>query len=173
MKSIFLHKALLYSSIACLALTPFSQPSKKVVKQVQEVFNQESILFNSIHIDANSTTHISLEADTYYRLMVNDSLIGYAVIDKAPSKTALFDYLIITDQNLTVLRSRVITYREEYGGAIGSYRWLKQFIGKKYDSDFNDIAAISGATISVRSMKNAVQESLEKLHQLKSNHLIP
>ncbi len=158
------------SSLACLALTPLSQPSKKVVKQVQATFDIETIDFTPIVVDHSS---ITLEENTYYKLSVQDSLIGYAVIDKAPSKTALFDYLVVTDKELSILRSRVITYREEYGGAIGSYRWLKQFIGKKHDSDFNDIAAISGATISVQSMKKAIIESLETLQLLQNEKIIP
>lgn len=170
MKKILLYKVVIISSIACLAMTPFMQPSKKVVKQVQDIFNLESISFKPIVLQENSS--IKIDQDTYYSLSVHDSLIGYAVIDKAPSKTAQFDYLVVTDPELSILRSRVLTYREEYGGAIGSYRWLKQFIGKKHDSDFNEIAAISGATISVQSMKKAVIENLETLHQLKTTQLI-
>jgi hypothetical protein len=129
MKSILLYKVVIISSLACLAMAPFKQPSKKVVKQVQAAFNLETIVFNPIVTDRESS--INIKTETYFRLSVQDSLIGYAVIDKAPSKTAFFDYLIVTDKDLNILRSRVITYREEYGGAIGSYRWLKQFIGKK------------------------------------------
>lgn len=169
MKSILLHKAIILSSIACLALTTLMPPSKKVVKQVQAAFEIENIKFKSIE----PSEELSIERDSFYQLSVSDSIIGYAIIDMAPSKTALFDYLIVTDIELSILRTRVLTYREEYGGMIGSYRWLKQFIGKKSDSNFNDIAAISGATISVRSMKKAVIESLEKLHQLQLKELIP
>lgn len=171
MKNILLHKVVLFSSIACLAMTPFSQPSKKVVKQVQAAFDIENISFKPIDLKGDQSFNI--QQNSYYSLVVNDSLIGYAVIDKAPSKTAQFDYLVITDKDLSIIRSRVITYREEYGGAIGSYRWLRQFIGKSHDSDFNDIAAISGATISVQSMTKAVVESLKTLNALQSKHLIP
>jgi Na+-translocating ferredoxin:NAD+ oxidoreductase RnfG subunit len=171
MKKILLYKVVLISSIACLAMTPFSQPSKKVVKQVQAAFDLDAIAFIPMLIEGEPSNNLT--EDSYYSLKVNDSLIGYAVVDKAPSKTAFFDYLVVTDKDLSIVRSRVITYREEYGGAIGSYRWLKQFIGKKPDSDFTDIAAISGATISVQSMKKAIIESLETLHKLKSQQLIP
>jgi len=55
-------------------------------------------------------------------------------------------------------------YREDRGGEIGSKRWLRQFIGKskgeflKYQKD---IAAISGATISVKSMTTEVNKILK------------
>lgn len=170
MIQLFLHKITVLSSLACLAMATITHPSKNVVKQVQAAFDIEAIDFTPI--DSKGDTTIKINQNSYYRLSVNDSLIGYAVIDKAPSKTAQFDYLVVTDSELSIVRSRVITYREEYGGAIGSYRWLKQFVGKKHDSDFNDIAAISGATISVQSMKKAIIESLQTLHQLKINQLI-
>ena len=47
---------------------------------------------------------------------------------------------------------RILTYRENYGGEISNKRWLKQFL----DREVNDVQAISGATISVESMKIAI-----------------
>jgi len=70
-----------------------------------------------------------------------------------------------------VTKSKVLIYREEYGGEIGSKRWLKQFIGKTKDDSVQhgiDIIAISGATISTQSMTKAMNELLESikiLHQ--------
>lgn len=173
MKSTLLHKVLILSSLACLAMTPLMQPSKKVVKQVEAAFDLDSIVFNPVVIDNDIAINFDLKEDTIYKLSANDNIIGYAIIDKAPSKTAQFDYLIVTDTELSIIRTRVLTYREEYGAAIGSYRWLKQFIGKTPQSEFHDIAAISGATISVRSMKKAIVESLKNLNQLKSKKIIP
>ena len=72
----------------------------------------------------------------------------------APSKTDLFDYLVLLDKDQIVLKTKIIAYREDYGGEIGSKRWLQQFNGKKSTDDLrygDNIAVISGATISVRS----------------------
>ena len=60
-------------------------------------------------------------------------VLGYAFIDKAPSKTDEFDYLVLFDENLIIKKAKVLMYREDYGGEIGSRRWLKQFIGKNAD----------------------------------------
>ena len=52
-----------------------------------------------------------------------------------------------------------MVYREDYGGEIGSKRWLSQFISKNRDSILGyeeEITKISGATISVKSMTASI-----------------
>ena len=96
-------------------------------------------------------------------------------MSKALSKTALFDYLVLLDKNLIVLKSKVLIYREEYGGEIGSTRWLKQFIGKKGGDELkygDNIVAISGATISVRSMTNAMNDLLKSIYILQNKNIL-
>ena len=107
MKSTLLHKVLILSSLACLAMTPLMQPSKKVVKQVEAAFDLDSIVFNPVVIDNDIAINFDLKEDTIYKLSANDNIIGYAIIDKAPSKTAQFDYLIVTDTELSIIRTRV------------------------------------------------------------------
>ena len=105
----------------------------------------------------------------------DEILLGYAYISKAPSKTDTFDYLILLDKNLTVIKAKVLVYREDYGGEIGSKRWLKQFIGKTQNDELkyqDNIVAISGATISVRSMTSAVNDLLHSLKILHSKQIL-
>jgi len=69
------------------------------------------------------------------------------------------------------VKSKVLVYREDYGGEIGSKRWLKQFIGKTHGDSLiygDNIVAIAGATISVRSMTQAINDvlaSIKILHE--------
>jgi len=68
-----------------------------------------------------------------------------------------------------------LIYREDYGGEIGSKRWLKQFIGKKPSDKLRyeeDIIAISGATISANSMTNAMNQFLQNLEILQTNNVL-
>jgi len=61
---------------------------------------------------------------------------------------------------------KVLIYREDYGGEIGSKRWLKQFVGKSLNDELNvgqNIKAISGATISVNAMTTAVNNVLKSV----------
>ncbi|MCH3885473.1 FMN-binding protein [Tenacibaculum aquimarinum] len=98
--------------------------------------------------------------------------MGYAYVDKAPSKTDEFDYLILLNKELIVAKTKILIYREDYGGEIGSKRWLKQFIGKTFKDTLTyeqDIIAISGATISASSMTIAVNKFLQNLAILHQN----
>ena len=67
---------------------------------------------------------------------------------------------------------KILVYREDHGGEIGSKRWLKQFIGKTLTHNLKyqkDIAAISGATISARSMTFEVNKLLKAINILHKN----
>ena len=113
--------------------------------------------------------------NNFFKIENNNQLLGYAYLAKAPSKTAQFDYLVLLDKDLVVLKTKVLIYREEYGGEIGSKRWLKQFIGKTQNDSLrygDNIIAISGATISVRSMTNAMNNLLESLKILHSKGIL-
>ena len=105
----------------------------------------------------------------FYSVSSSDQmLLGYAFLGYAPSKTDTFDYLVIFDVEFVIKNIKVLVYREDYGGEIGSKRWLRQFVGKNPDVSFDygqNIAAISGATISVQSMTRAVNSLLSDIHQ--------
>lgn len=163
--------------IVTLILMSFNvliNPGKRIEKEIRDVFQTET--FNYTHpdvpADLNSELPSRITDENFFQINSGGSLLGYAYVDKAPSKTAQFDYLVILDKDLKILRTKVMVYREEYGGEIGSRRWLKQFIGKAPGDNMNDVAAISGATISVRSMKQAVQNILDSLKILQTNNII-
>ena len=166
--------------IASLILFSFGLPknvAKKVVKEVQKVFEIESFSMDAVDVPAalNEKLPVKLTVDNFFKLIQNDALLGYAFVDQAPSKTAKFDYLVVLDADLKVIHSKVIIYREEYGGEIGSKRWLKQFLGKtggdRVDHETN-IDGIAGATISVRSMTNAMDDLLQAIEILQANEAL-
>lgn len=103
------------------------------------------------------------------------SALGYAYLGQAPSMKNVFDYLVIMQTDLQIKKAKVLIYREDYGRQIGSQRWLKQFIGARYGDVINygeEIDAISGATISAKSMTQAVKRVLETMTQLKTEKII-
>jgi hypothetical protein len=69
--------------------------------------------------------------------------------------------MVLFDETKTIKLVKVLVYRENYGGEIGSKRWLRQFIGLDKPKPF--VSAISGATISVHSIKNSINTLLTKL----------
>ncbi len=91
----------------------------------------------------------------------NKTVIGYAIVDHAYSKTRLFTFLVIFNKGGAILLARVLKYREEHGGEIKNKRWLKQFNGKDHRASFmlgDNIDAISGATLSARTITTAIQK---------------
>ncbi len=163
--------------IVAFTLTSFTDHSKKIEKKVNKEitnhFGTEEFSTEVIHISEADNNSVKSEFGKKNLLKITnaDGIMGYAYIGNAPSKTATFDYLVIFDTEYTITISKVLIYREEYGGEIGSKRWLKQFIGKTLNDEVvfpGNIDAISGATISVRSMSMALGnllESVKILHQ--------
>jgi hypothetical protein len=104
-----------------------------------------------------------------------DKLLGYAYIGEAASMKNKFDYVILFDLQLGIKKSKVLIYREDYGRQIGSQRWLKQFIGLGPNDTVaygDTVDAISGATISAKSMAAAVDGTLRSLALLKENGIL-
>ncbi len=63
----------------------------------------------------------------------------------------------------------MLSYRESHGFEICNKRWLKQFIGINIASEFeynNKVDAISGATISVNSIKSFIYQNTQYLKKL-------
>lgn len=150
---------------------------KKVTREVEKVFEITEFDMQSIEVSEalNVSLPTRLDGNNFFRLENGTSLVGYAFIDKAPSKTAQFDYLVLFDTGLKVVHSKVLIYREEYGGEIGSKRWLKQFLGKSGGDRVNcktNIDAISGATISVRSMTRSMDNLLQTIGILQKNNIL-
>ncbi|NNM22479.1 MAG: FMN-binding protein [Flavobacteriaceae bacterium] len=150
----------------------FSVPekvTKKADKVMSKFYETESLSkeFILISEDANEATSSDFGLENFFKIYDADRFLGYGYIGNAPSKTATFDYLVLFDPDFIITTSKVLIYREEYGGEIGSRRWLKQFSGKtagtpelKYNED---IIPISGATISVRSMTRAMNDLLQSI----------
>lgn len=150
---------------------------KKVKKEIGKTFNIEKFSLISIQIpsEVNASMTQKIGNENLFKIQSKDSIIGYAYVDKAPSKTDEFDYLILLNSDLIVAKIKVLIYREDYGGEIGSKRWLKQFLGLKSDDKVlyeKDIIPISGATISTTSMTRAVNSFLQNLQVLIDNKVL-
>jgi Na+-translocating ferredoxin:NAD+ oxidoreductase RnfG subunit len=166
--------------ILTLVLMSFGLPKniqKKVDKEIVKTFGVETFNFTEVKIDGEISKNLpsKFEENNFFKIEANNTLLGYAYVSQAPSKTAQFDYLVLLDKDLIVLKSKILIYREEYGGEIGSTRWLKQFIGKKSGDQLKhgeNIMAISGATISVRSMTDAMNDLLKSLRILQNQNIL-
>lgn len=150
---------------------------KKVDKLIIETFKVEEFTFTEVNIDSeiNITLPSAFGKDNLFKIEANNSFLGYAYISKAFGKVDYFDYLVLLDKDLVVLKTKILVYREDYGGEIGSRRWLKQFIGKTKNDELiygDNIAAISGATISVKVMTKAMNDLLKSLKILHQKNIL-
>ena len=175
------HKQFCFSFVlVSFLLVGFGLPKviqKRVNKEIEKTFQSSTIEMLPVIVpeEINSKLPTKITGANFFTLSEGSELLGYAFVDNAPSKTAKFDYLVIFDQDLTVIHTKVLVYREDYGGEIGSKRWLKQFLGKTGNdrvSYENNIDAISGATISVRSMTLSMDKLFQTIGQLQENKVL-
>lgn len=152
----------------------FKGLEKKIDREIRDEFEVAHYSHEGIAVSEELQQKLPsrVSEENFFRLKNGGELLGYVFLDQAPSKTAEFDYLVIFNKDLSIARTKVLVYREEYGGEIGSKRWLNQFTGKSKASELDHIAAISGATISVRSMKKAVRDILTSVEIMQSNNAL-
>ncbi len=151
---------------------------KKANKEISSFYEIKDFKMEIIEISkgTNAKTVSEFGDGNLFKIISKDKMLGYGYIGNAPSKTATFDYLVLFDENFIITKSKVLIYREEYGGEISSKRWLRQFDGKSSKSKelvYNqDIIPISGATISVRSMTLAMNDLLKSIAKLQESKSI-
>ena len=157
-------------------LVGFSVPpkmEKKIDKEISSIFSIESFQKEVISVEETlqQELSVSFQGESFQKILVDSSVIGFFYYGYAPSKTDTFDFVVIFDSEFIVKKIKVLAYREDYGGEIGSTRWLRQF------NDLNttdavtygkEIKAISGATISASSMTIAVNNLLKSLEILRN-----
>ena len=147
---------------------------KKIDKEVLSIFDISTYSKEPVFIDEeiNSTLPLKFNDNNFYNIRSDENLIGYFYYGVAPSKADVFDYVVIFDSDLIIKKIKILAYREDYGGEIGSKRWLKQFIDLSQSDNavYNkNIKGISGATISARSMTLTINKLLKSLTIINEN----
>ncbi|MBC8256015.1 MAG: FMN-binding protein [Candidatus Marinimicrobia bacterium] len=97
----------------------------------------------------------------YWTISNNDTTIAYALMDNVLGKSMPITFLILVDLDGKIMSTKVIKYREAYGGEVDNKNWLAQFTDFSDKSDYKvgkNIDGISGATISVNSLTKGVQK---------------
>jgi Na+-translocating ferredoxin:NAD+ oxidoreductase RnfG subunit len=93
-----------------------------------------------------------------WKISQNDSLIAIGLMDNVYGKAQPITFLTIFTLEGNVHSNHIIKYREEHGGQVSNKDWNKQFVGLNKSSKFDEIDGISGATISVNSIKKGVKK---------------
>jgi len=148
-----------------------------IKKEITAVFGIETYTKTPLTVlpEINETLPIKITDTNFYKIINKNEVIGYYYFGQAYGKADYFDFIVIFDKNLIVSKVKVLVYREDHGGEVGSRRWLKQFIGATTEKQLkyqDDIVGISGATISVKSMTNEVNKLFKTVHILNTKNQI-
>lgn len=154
-----------------------SRLQKKIDSAVKATYTIETYSLDSIKVTdkINKNTAAELGGDNLFKVLTGSEFVGYIYVGEAASMKKVFDYVILFNPDLTIKKSKVLIYREDYGLQIGSQRWLKQFIGLSIMDTViygETIDGIAGATISASSMTRATDEVLKTLKTLKEKELL-
>jgi len=94
---------------------------------------------------------------------------GYALIDEEMGEHLPITFAVKLSPEGVVERQEVLVYREPRGDEVRDERFRRQFVGKTARDPLSintDIVAISGATISSRSMSVGVKRALVLFDEL-------
>lgn len=153
--------ALVFSSTG-ISLNEF-YTEKQALKMVQIALKEKDVEFVAKLSVADSMDRV--EPLEIYRFKKNSGQEFYAVFARALGRYDYFDYLMAVSLEFEVEKIRVLKYRSEHGGEIKSKKWLEQF--ENYSTGElrykKEISALSGATISAKSMVADVPRVLKIL----------
>lgn len=168
---------ILLISVLLVGFSTMNRIESLIAKQIKNTFSIETYQKKAIEVtpELNKNLPIALNGVNFFQVMSEDSNLGYYYHGQAYGKADYFDFLVVLDADLIVSKVKVLVYREDHGGEIGSKRWLKQFIGISMDKEIDyekDIVGISGATISVKAMTLEVNKVLKTFNQLSKNRIL-
>ena len=147
-------------SISSFSFNPTERDWNKIEKSIKQVFDISDCNFSQLIMENNNNK------DIYFAISSNEQIVGYLVTGQANSKHRQFDFYILYSKNAIILKVEVLTYREDYGFEMCNIKWLQQFIGLDTENEFeynSRVDGISGATISVNSIKHKVFTLSNKL----------
>ena len=173
-------KNILISALVLLTfvLSSFTTPQKQISKVVNKLWQGQEVTMSKVVLPDS----LGLNFTLINKIFVDKEVVGYACYTTAfgcriggcaaPSQPnadtyETFDYIIIYDTNLSILKIDIADYPGAYGYEICRAKWLKQFNGKTEGFKLNEnIDGISGATVSASYLiddVNAVGKTVKEL----------
>lgn len=120
------------------------------------------------HLQQRTGRTLAKDDYVFYVATTHGKVDGYALFDEERGQHELIGFGTFFDADGRVTRVEVTAYREPYGDGIRGERFRKQFVGRSAHSTFapeKDIDAVSGATISSRSMCAGVERASALLEE--------
>jgi Na+-translocating ferredoxin:NAD+ oxidoreductase RnfG subunit len=103
--------------------------------------------------------------------MNGDKPLGIVVLDGVIGKFELIDYAVGIGNDGKIRNVEILAYRESHGYEVRLPAWRKQFVGKDKASRLRvseDIASISGATMSATHITDGVRRIVAVVDQMKA-----
>jgi len=97
---------------------------------------------------------------TFYTGIKNGKSMGSMLIDNIIGKSFPITFMTVLNTDGTVRDVEIMVYREPQGWEVRYKSFRSQFYGKDTSSNQNEILSISGATLSVRSVKMGVYKAM-------------
>lgn len=113
----------------------------------------------------DASTHATSQARQFliFRAESDRRLLGRLYVDEVIGKSELITYAVAVAPDGAVKQVEILAYRESHGYEVRDPRWRAQFAGKRASSPVmldDDIANISGATLSSRHVTDGVRRIL-------------
>lgn len=148
--------------------------TQKMSRQLNKVFGKNTMYKEVPVADSLAMNH------QVFEIIDSDSVAGYSIITRAlgcqiggcdkPSKDSIafeqFYFVTAFDRNKNIRKVSVLEYTADHGYQIANKGWLKQFEKGKTFAVGENIDAISGATISVKSITKSVNEQVKIVAQV-------
>jgi hypothetical protein len=140
--------------------------------------SSQKVTFRRFDLDAATRARVerrlgyALPRPTYTIFVAQsgaEKIDGYALIDDEPGQHLPITFAVKLSPSGTVERQEIVTYREARGDEVRDARFRAQFVGKTAADALrpgDDVAVVSGATISSRAMAAGVRRALVLLDEL-------
>lgn len=173
------------SILSILALVfAFAGPGKKINKLVSKIWKDQPVTVHQVDLpDSLGATIIQ-----FNEVKSKNELVGFACYTTAfgcrvggcaaPGNANVesyetFDYIVIYDKNMSILKVDIANYSGQYGYEICRSKWLAQFNGQTTGFKLNEnIDGISGATVSASFLIDALNDVGKTLKNLRSQKVI-
>jgi hypothetical protein len=102
--------------------------------------------------------------------------LGFVVVDNVIGKFELITYAVALGSDGAVRQIEILSYRESHGGEVRLPAWRRQFVGKTVAGPLRvgeDIANISGATLSCTHVTDGVRRIVAVLQVAREAGLLP
>jgi Na+-translocating ferredoxin:NAD+ oxidoreductase RnfG subunit len=107
-----------------------------------------------------STQVVRDKAMSFYIGEKGGQKLGYAVVERVINRSWTISYVVVMNADGSIKHVEVLNYEGARNWGVQYESWLKQFFGKKADSDFQSVSGITGATVSVRTVTAGVQKAV-------------